>query len=511
MRKVQLAIGVVLLVTGFSCAAANLQVYSQKQKGAPPSESQRSEREAQSAYAIRRQEAITKAQTTDEFEQARKLLAAVMADPLFPSLDNHEQRNVLSAAAWVEVRSGQYAAAAPLYRRALEQDPSNADDWHRLSMAEEINGNDDAAADALIHILQEWPGLANGLEAGNVLSLVDDLPVDSDKRMVLMRSLFDANWKWQEEAASDLWYELALTLVERGEKDQAREVISGVAWPYPLIQMQADRRFDGLVSPEPGYVSTALTQLVGRLEAMSRDNPTHLYVHNAWLEALLHAGRQEQVIAISEDMLARIGAQTQKDPAFYDSDDANFTQEIRFRALRRAGRLEEAEAALKQASEMPEYGEPNIGQKVDLATWYNARLRPDDAIATIERMSAMAEQAPRTRRDVILMQAALHKGDKRVAERLLKQIRTREHGAEGLVLQALLRASRLDDAVALFIRRLQDPRLRDGALLYAQKGLESEPQPGDTIYQRNKQAMLERADVKAAIDAVGRVQSYDVW
>lgn len=511
MRKVQLAIGVMVLVTSFSCAGAILPVYGQKQEGALSSESQRREREAQSAYAIRRQEAITKAQTTDEFEQARKLLAAVMADPLFPSLDNHEQRNVLSAAAWVEVRSGQYDAAAPLYRRALEEDPSNADDWHRLSMAEEIIGNDDAAADALIHILQEWPGLANGLEAHTVLSLVDDLPVDSDKRMRLMRSLLDANWKWQEEAASDLWYELALTLVERGDKEQAREVIAQVAWPYPLIQMQADRRFDGLVSPEPGYVTDALGQLVGRLEALSRDNPTHLYVHNAWLEALLHAGRQEEVIAISDDILARIGTQTQKDPAFYDSDDANFTQEIRFRALRRQGRVEDAEAALKQASEMPEYGEPNIGQKVDLATWYNARVRPDEAIATIKRISAMAEQAPRTRRDVILMQAALHKGDKRGAERLLKQIRTKEHGAEGLVLQALLRASRLDDAAALFIRRLQDPRLRGGALLYTQKGLESEPQPGDAIYQRNKQAMLDRADVKAAVDAVGRAQSYDIW
>lgn len=511
MRKVQLAIGVIVLVTGFSCAAAPLPVYSQKQKGASRSESKPREREAQSAYAIRRQEAITKAQTTDEFEQARKLLAAVMADPLFPALDNHEQRNVLSAAAWVEVRSGQYAAAAPLYRRALEQDPSNADDWHRLSMAEEINGNYDAAADALIHILQEWPDLANALETENVLSLVDDLPVDSEKRMALMQSLFDANWKWQEEAASDLWYELALTLVERGDKEQAREVIAQVAWPYPLIQMQADRRFDGLVSPDPDYVTDALGQLVGRLEALSRDNPAHLYVHNAWLEALLHAGRQEEVIAISEDMIARIAVQTKEDPAFYDSDDANFTQEIRFRALRRQGRVEDAEAALKQASQMPEYGEPNIGQMVDLATWYNARQRPDEAIATIERMSAMAEQGSRTRRDVILMQAALHKGDKRGAERLLKQIRTREHGAEGLVLQALLRASRLDDAAALFIRRLQDSRLRDAALLYAQKGLESEPQPGDAPYQRNKQAMLERADVKAALDAVGRVQSYELW
>jgi tetratricopeptide (TPR) repeat protein len=302
-----------------------------------------------------------------------------------------------------------------------------------------------------------------------------------------------------------------LTLVERGDKEQAREVIAGVVWPYPLMQMQADRRFDGLISPEPSYVSKALSELVDRLEALSRDNPAHLYVHNAWLEALLHAGRQEQVIAISEDILARIAMQTQDDPAFYDSDDANFTQEIRFRAFRRLGRLDDAETALKRASEMPEYGEPNVGQKASLAAWYNARLRPDEAIATLEHMSAMAEQAPLTRSEVIRMQAALLKDDKRGVEQSLKRIRAKEHGAEGLVMQALLRTSHLDEAAALFIRRLRDPRLREAALLYAQKSLESGPQPGDVIYQGNKQAMLERADVKAAIDAVGRVQSYDVW
>lgn len=512
MRKVRsLVAGVFLLAMAFSCAAATVPTYHRSEASPDSSEAQRREREAQSGYTLRRQKAIAKAQTTDEFEEARKLLAAVIADPLFSSLDNHEQRNVFSAAAWVEVRSGQYEAAAPLYRRALEQDPSNADDWHRLSMAEEINGNDEAAADALIHILQEWPGLANGLEANNLLSLVDDLPLESDKRMALMRSLFDANWKEQEEAASDLWYQLALTLVERGDREQAREVIARVAWPYPLIKVQADRRFDGLIAAEPEYVKDALDNLVGRLEAMARDNPTHLYVHNAWLEALLHAGRQEEAITTSTDILQRIATQTERDPAFYDSDDANFTQQIRFRALRRVGRLEEAEAVLKQASEMPEYGEPNIGQKIELATWYNARLRPDEAIAMVERLSAMAERTPRTRRDVILMQAALHKGDKRGAERLLKKIRTKEHGAEGLVLQALLRATRLDDAANLFIRRLQDPRLRDAALVYAQKSLESKPQPGDELFQRNKLAMLERADVKAAIDAVGRVQVYEIW
>jgi tetratricopeptide (TPR) repeat protein len=277
------------------------------------------------------------------------------------------------------------------------------------------------------------------------------------------------------------------------------------------MQMQADRRFDGLISPEPSYVSKALSELVDRLEALSRDNPAHLYVHNAWLEALLHAGRQEQVIAISEDILARLAVQTQDDPVFYDSDDANFTQEIRFRAFRRLGRLDDAETALKRASEMPEYGEPNVGQKVSLAAWYNARLRPDEAMATLEHMSAMAERAPLTRSEVIRMQAALLKDDKRGVEQSLMRIRAKEHGAEGLVMQALLRTSHLDEAAALFIRRLRDPRLREAALLYAQKSLESDPQPGDVIYQGNKQAMLERADVRAAIDAVGRVQAYDVW
>lgn len=464
------------------------------------------------AYAQRREAAIALARTSDDFITARERLAAVMAEPLFQQVSASEQRDVLSAAAWVEVRSGQYQPAARYYRRAVQLDPGDPDDWHRLSMAENVVGNQDAALDALLYLVQEWPHLVDALSAGQVLAMSGTTQTDPAKRMRLMQTLFDANWKREEEAASSLWYDLALALIEHGDREQAKEVIRHVSWPYPLMSMQADRRFDGLLPTEPGYVVVSLNRLIERLEALAGDNPRNLYTQNAWMEALMHAGRHEEVIAISGDILARIAAETPQQPAFHDSDDENFTMEIRYRALDRAGRIEEAEGALERASELTEFGEPNIRQKLALAAWYNGMLRPDEAIAAIDRLSAMAEAPDLLLRDEQLLIAALIKGERDQADELLMRIREKAGDDDSrLLTRALLRSGRMDEAEEVLVRRLQDPRLRRDALLFAQVSPEPEPLPGSVDYRRDWKALLARPAVKRAIDKVGRVQPYEVW
>jgi len=469
------------------------------------------ERAAATAYALRREGAISKAQTTDDFAGTRKALAGLMAEPRFTASSASEQRDVVSAAAWVETRSGHVAEAAEFYRRAVQLDPGDPDDWHRLSMAEDLLGHHDAAADALIRILHDWPHLTDALSAGNVLNVVDHLPRESDKRLALMSALFEANWKREEESASELWRELALTLIEQGRSDEARDVIARIAWPDTLMSMQADRRFDGTVPSDPAYVVQSLAELIERLAVLSRENPRNLYTQHEWIKALLAAGRHEEVLELTDDILARIAAETPEQTAFHDSDDQNFTQLYRSRALWRAGRLDEAEAALKRASELPQFGEPNIGQKLSLGNWYNGRMRADEAIDTVSHLPAMAERDDFTRQAAILMHADLLKGDKRRADHHLSTVREGVEGAEEIVTTALLRSGRLDEAAQLFIHRLEAPSLRSAALLAAQDKRTPPDLPGNAVYRHNWDEMMARADVQAALDAVGRVQSYEVW
>ncbi|WP_182685185.1 hypothetical protein [Marilutibacter spongiae] len=489
--------------------ASTLPSYD-SQEMAPPRVSAQ-DREASTAYALRREEATTLALTTDELDAARTAMAAVMAEPLFETLGPGEKRYLASSAAWVEVRAGRYEAAAGFYRDAVRMDPGDPDDWHRLSMVEDILGHHDASIDALLRILESWPELYNGMSAGHVLALVRHLPRESDKRLELMLTLFESNWKPGEEAASTLWYELALTLVEREERERAQHVVDNVFWPDPLIRMQADRRFDGLLATDPTLVGDRLDVLVEGLASMAADNPRNLYTEHERMDAMLAAGRSTEVVAIAEDIVARIDGEDPRRPVYHDGDDLNATLAILSTALRREGRLDEAEAALRRASGLPEAGEPNITQRLSLASWYNARMRPAEAIAMADGLGVMAEAPDKAWRDAVLLHAAIIEGRSDDAMRLLDRLRAVADGNEALLMRALLRIGDVDEAAALYVRRLQDPRLRGDALLLAQRSLEPTPLPGELETEQRMDAMLARPDVLAAIDAVGRVQDYPVW
>lgn len=378
-------------------------------------------------------------------------------------------------------------------------------------MAEGVIGNHEASADALIRVLGYWPQYTDALSAGNVLSLVDRLPTDSEKRLDLMQRLFDTNWKMEEESASELWYDLALTRVQRGELQLAREAAARIRWPNVMIRMQADRRFDGVVAPGPDAVTSALEELVARLESLARHNPRNLYTHNAWLESLLHAGRFTDVLEVSERLLAMIEASSPADPAFDDDDEQNFTLEIRSRALRRTERLAEAEAALVRASGMTEYGQSNISQKLGLARWYCARLRPDEAAAVVDGFSVMAEEYQVGERELILMRVALLTGKTEEADVHLRRILAITDGNEALANRALLRAGKVEAAAKLFKKRLSDERLRGAALFDAQTTREADPLPGDIGYRRAWNDLLGRDDIREAIESVGRVEAYALW
>ncbi|HEY5851703.1 MAG TPA: tetratricopeptide repeat protein [Lysobacter sp.] len=500
-----------LMAVVFASTAGNLPDFRENQKASAPGADEIRTREAAKAFALRRESAIAMVQTDDDYPAARRAIAAILGDPMFASLSPAEQRDVVSSAAWVEVRTGQYQAAAEYYRKAVALDPSDPDDWHRLSMAEDESGNYDAAADALRRVLTDWPHLTDALSGGHVEGLVDHLALQSESRLALMQTLFDANWKREEETSSDLWYEMAVTLLERGDREGARTVIARIGWPRPLMRLQADRRFDGLLPAEPDHVVQSLNRQIERLAVLSADNPRNLYTHNEWLDALLQAGRNDEVIAISAGIIDRIDGSAPERPAFHDSDDENFTLKRRSDALRRAGRMDEALAVLVRASTMPEYEEPNVSQKLSLAELYNGLLRPDDAMEAVRELGVTAGKYSTTRQALVRMQAALIKGDRRKAEQLLAHIRQQGDDTFGLQFRALLRSGRIDEAAALFIARLRDPRKRGETLLMAQDTLDLAPLPGDVAYRRDRDVLFARSDVRAAIDAVGRVNHYDVW
>lgn len=510
--RIGLRLGAVVLLISFasSAAAESMSVLPEAPTVADRDAGEM-KRDAMSAYAERRESAIALAWNDDDYPAARRALASVRADPRYRSLSAGEQNDVESAAAWVALQTAKYRAAAKHYRRAVALDPGDPDDWHRLSMVEDELGHYDAAMDALKRVLTDWPQLTDNISGGHVVGLVARMPASSESRLALMEALYDADWKRDEEFAGRLWYRLALTYVERGERGKASGVIARIGWPLPLMRLQSDPRFDGLLPADPAYVSQALDALIDRLAARVAERPDALYLRNEWLQALLHAGRHEEVVAASDGILANIAAASPDEPYLVDSDDENFTLEAKADALRRLGRTDDAVAAMVRASQLTEFGGTNVTQKLGLGRLYASLMRGDGALAAVEDLGPTAGSHNQMERDLVQMRAFTASGNEREAKKALARIRKRESESLALLTGALLRSGRLDEAAACFIRRLQDPDEQSDALLVAQESLETAPLPGDVEYRRNRDAMLARDDVKAAIAKVGRVQRYEIW
>jgi tetratricopeptide (TPR) repeat protein len=463
------------------------------------------------AYAERCEAAVAMIEAGEGYAAAQQAIDLVLADPLFESLAPANQRLLVSAAGWVGVQTGQYGPAAVHYRRAVAIDPGDPDDWHRLSMAEDILGNHEAALVALQRLLTDWPQLSEAISGGHVAAMTKQLPVASETRLSFLTTLYESGWKRHEEVASDLWYELALAHAQRGDIDRARVVAASILWPGPLIRAQVDTRFDGVVSRDPVDASKALNRVIEGLEEDCKAQPELLYKHNEWLEALMHAGQHEKVLAISDDILGRIADAGPDASAFLDSDDSNFTLEIRADALRRLGRVDEAVRTMSKAATMTEYGQANVHQRLGLGRLYVGLLRPDDALAAVSDLPPIAEVPDLARAELVRTQALQLKDETEQAARAFDRLRAQGADAPGLLQSALLRAGRMDEAAVHFIGRLQDPRTRGDALWLAQDTRGPEPLPGDAGYRRNLEAMMAREDVREAIQSVGRIQTYDIW
>lgn len=109
-----------------------------------------------------------------------------------------------------------------------------------------------------------------------------------------------------------------------------------------------------------------------------------------------------------------------------------------------------------------------------------------------------------------LIASADELGDEAEVERQLAYIR--DHRADSLASyeQALIGANRLDEAARVLIGRLQDPSERIDALMETQ-GYKEFPLPSRALKIRWRwQSVIQRPDVRAAVERIGNVGSYAV-
>lgn len=441
--------------------------------------------------------------------EAREALEDILAGPSFSQLDRTQKDNVLGWAAMAAAGQQDYEHAHQLALRMVELDSAAPKSWaFRFTFALRAGYIDDALT-SVTYVVERWPEEAARVpsdELYRVVSAANRLP-SSDAKLRLLSQLFEIGWRRPFAGEpSELWRELALVLVERGELSRARVVVARIAAPGSLVRARADRRFDPLLatSPELFDVAAAASAEIARLEAEVKAAPDFLEPVFYLSEALEYSDRCDEALQVLETAVARASGPTAEERPFRDTSRfLTWLLDQRARVLRCLGRDDEALQRRIRAARLTENGNSNTSQALNLAHLLLDMEQPSEALEVLESVGPMSgygkmvEQWARLRahdqlgNDDGVQEALAYLGDHR--DDSLSHYQS-----------ALVRVGRVDEAAAVLIQRLEDLSSRVDVLEDVQRYGEGADEPED----EEGGGLVDRADVRAVIARIGRVESY---
>lgn len=433
----------------------------------------------------------------------------LIADPWFQTLDGPNRRRLLSLAARGAWFADDLPPAIALMQRAVAADGNDPDDWFRLALMHADAGQLQHSAALLAPLVERWPALVNNLPRVNVMQLIFRLESGDLHRFRLMRALFDAGWTASDRGADEAWRELALDELARGDAAAAARVVARIDEPLTLAGLRSDGRFDVIapaLATRPS-VEAAASGWVERLEQLTSEHPNRLDLASDLGDALLTAGRHVEALAVSDAALQALAAGPD---SFENTTDRVWIMNNRAIALRRMGRVDEAVAELDQARRLDEGEGTNISQMLNLGTLLCRLGRADEAArlpAPGTAMTGYGRMVQAALEHCIALQLA-RPADARNA---LRHMQDHRSDAGLLLVEALLREGRVADAGHELIRALGSGDTRASALEYVQSFERSPSLPADKKLDAAFEALLKRADVRDAIDRVGRIHRYAIY
>lgn len=446
------------------------------------------------------------------YRAANRVFATIVDSPLLQALPPADARSALGGAGWSAAWAGDLPRARTLLLRANRIDDGDPDVWYRLALIEHDLEHHDAAARNYIELAERWPELLGNINTESMYRLLGTLEPTAPARLNLLQALFDANWDDPETDPSRLWYDLALLRVERGETDRARAAIRRVDAPQELIRLRSDKRFDAIVDRNAWTfnVEEAAKRAVEAMEAKAVRDPRKLAPKVELTYALLVAGMNDQVIALVDELASTAAAASTREPPFDDMEQQVWLMNNRAIALRRLGRIDEAEAELRRAGELSERGTLNVSQILNLGSFYCSLGRPADALATLKGVGDNISDYGRMVENSVRLCAAAQSGDAAAAKRALAYLRQHRRDGQHAHLAGLIRLGREEQAAKQLVELLESGTERGQALEWMQETRTPEPLPGDRVLEANTRKLLARKDVRSAIDRVGRIEHYNV-
>lgn len=401
------------------------------------------------------------------------------------------------------------AEAHGLLVQATSYRDAKADAWlARSATAFAIQDYGDSA-NCIAVIAKQWPGMLSDIADEPIYIIDRQLAADPKQlhvRQAMLQGLFDGHWTDRDGTPNTLWRTLARMLIEQGRTAQAATVAARITSARVVLSLIIDKRFDPVTrsSPERFDVDRTLATELAAARVRVADHPDQLRPLTQLQELLLDNLQFEQVIAVTDDVIARVrkGGKDQ----YTDFDDRYvWILDQRARAMMRLGRWDDAAEQWTIATRRPEGGGMNVSQILNLGEYYADRRQDAQAADMVAELGNMSDYG-RMEKELVQLKVAVQQHDQPAVASHLATMQSHQADAINLWQRALLINDDIDGAAALLIRRLKDEALRNNALLEMQDYAKLRMTPVETEVARRWYTTVRRRDVQDTLARVGRIE-----
>lgn len=436
-----------------------------------------------------------------------------MQAPGFAGLPEDTRYQTIFVASLVAWETNQNDKAHDLAVRATAFAEADNTAWMvRFASALSIQNYRDAAY-GLTMFAQRWPAKLGDVDPGALMQLHYQLKLahedEADRSM--LDELFDAGWQDKGVEPSNLWRDLALEHLQRGEVARATKVALRVTSGQVALSMLVDKRFDAitLAHPDAFDVDRLIAVEIKAAKAQIREHPDQLQPITDLQDLYLITGQYQKVLSISDTVVSRAekgeGAKSYSD----FSDRYNWILDNRSRAFKRRGQWDKAITTEVMAARVPEDGGMNVSQSINLGELYAELDQPDNASSAIIELGAMSAIG-QMQLEGVKLRIAVDRHDESAATTAMAYLRAHRDEDLDTWEDALLLRGKLDDAAALLIERLENPSWRNDALVDMQHYAGFVQTPMERTIHDRWNTITARPAVQTTLQKVGRVEKFDI-